>query len=154
MKINIQKTEQVEVSLPAYRRRDERTMYAILTDKKAVKVVLSEYGASIETFSTNIVLDYAYHVESQEVSEVEFSQHYNAALKFINNQFNSQPEPWKPKKGELCWFWNYGQDKTARLGRFDQMKVTEYVCLGFNGFEYCAPFTGSELPPNMQEVKP
>ena len=68
-----------------------------------------------------------------------------------------QPEAWKPKPGEWCWF---GSDQyrnsMAVLARFAQMGERGYMAKingGYSCYNYCAPFTG-ELPEHLKEVQP
>ena len=69
-----------------------------------------------------------------------------------------QPEAWKPKVGEWCWF---GKEKYKHsfltLARFICINehgqyAAEYMA-GIANYDFCAPFTG-ELPEHLKEVQP
>ena len=65
-----------------------------------------------------------------------------------------QPEAWKPKPGEWCWFWDKCNEKESAV--FRKFKHTiDYVYMDERGVNWqnCAPFTG-ELPPHLKEVQP
>ena len=67
-----------------------------------------------------------------------------------------QPEAWKPKPGEWCWFWDDAHSEVAFLKKFssyDTEKSYPYLTTTGIRYENCAPFTG-ELPPHLKEVKP
>ena len=67
-----------------------------------------------------------------------------------------QPEAWKPKPGEWCWFWEDNFDKCAVVGQFAGISDGEYNTIfgGYKwGYKHCAPFTG-ELPDHLKEVHP
>lgn len=56
-------------------------------------------------------------------------------------------ELWKPKNGELCWFWNYDSDNPV-LGKHDGIYLSGHHMidrLGVQVFRYSEPFTG-EIP--------
>ena len=62
-----------------------------------------------------------------------------------------QPEAWKPKPGEWCWFW----DDSTRIGVLDQFQYADsgrYYTSKVD-WQNCAPFTG-ELPEHLKEVQP
>jgi hypothetical protein len=56
-------------------------------------------------------------------------------------------EVWKPKKGEVCWFWDDGDyGHGPRVRRFEQNSGSMFVDMEENShWNFCAPFTG-ELP--------
>lgn len=62
-----------------------------------------------------------------------------------------QPEAWKPKPGDWCWFW----DDSTRIGVLDQFQYADsgrYYTSKVD-WQNCAPFTG-DLPPHLKEVQP
>lgn len=64
-----------------------------------------------------------------------------------------QPEPWKPKVGEWCWFWDNGY-RSAILNMFVSIEAGEqfpYMTKTGASYHNCAPFTG-ELPPHLKEA--
>lgn len=66
-----------------------------------------------------------------------------------------QPERWKPKPGEWCWFWD-NEYRCAVLNIFvgiEADKQFKYISKTGTSYENCAPFTG-ELPPHLKEVQP
>lgn len=67
-----------------------------------------------------------------------------------------QPEAWKPKPGEWCWFWDTGDRATAIVSKFasyDKEEPYPYLTAIDIRYESCALFTG-ELPPHLKEVQP
>lgn len=67
-----------------------------------------------------------------------------------------QPEAWKPKPGEWCWFWDDHDSDVAILNKFigyDLDKAYPYMTITGGVYHNCAPFTG-ELPPHLKEVQP
>ena len=65
---------------------------------------------------------------------------------------DNEPEEhkWKPKEGDLCWFWGTGlQSNPTRtnliVSRFDEMSGHEYTAINGLNYANCAPFEG-ELP--------
>ena len=67
--------------------------------------------------------------------------------------------PWKPKKGEYCWFWNKGTTLTVlelleivddgNRKYFAAMPNTTHSLGGY--YQYCEPFLG-KLPTKLQEA--
>lgn len=65
-----------------------------------------------------------------------------------------QPEPWKPKPGEWCWFWDQCDEKeSAVLRKFKHSSNYRYTDEKGVDWQNCAPFTG-ELPLHLKEMKP
>ena len=54
---------------------------------------------------------------------------------------------WKPKQGDLCWFWDVNNACSAC--RFDSMESGLYVDARKLRWIYCAPFEG-ELPKGVE----
>jgi len=71
----------------------------------------------------------------------------------IKNNPLPEPEEWKPKQGDLCWFWDYNVEG-ARVGYFKEMNEGYFVCKDAGDYGFCAPYIAGELPPNMKEVQP
>ena len=71
----------------------------------------------------------------------------------ISNLPAPQPEAWKPKPGEWCWFWNVGN--VVRLEQFAEFLTPSlrFKTKKSNWYDNCAQFTG-ELPPHLKEVQP
>lgn len=65
-----------------------------------------------------------------------------------------QPEAWKPKPGEWCWFWDNRDTSKFQpvLSQFKQMVDDMYQATLYK-WEQCAPFIG-ELPEHLKEVQP
>jgi hypothetical protein len=52
----------------------------------------------------------------------------------------TQCEPWKPKEGEYCWFWNDNQllnNGSPHFGQYGVLSYTEEF------YEHCEPFVGN-----------
>lgn len=67
-----------------------------------------------------------------------------------------QPEAWKPKPGEWCWFWDQGDSCVSFVSIFksyDADRIHPYMTAVNIRYQYCAPFTG-ELPLHLKEVQP
>jgi hypothetical protein len=52
---------------------------------------------------------------------------------------------WTPKKGDLCWFWDFKGIKSFAVSPFDHMNGEKFVSQGGQDWNFCAPFEG-ELP--------
>ena len=55
---------------------------------------------------------------------------------------------WKPKEGDLCWFWDRDKTTSLVLSRFNKMEGDVYMTIGM-GYLNCAPFEGS-LPKGVE----
>lgn len=67
-----------------------------------------------------------------------------------------QPEAWKPKPREWCWFWDNNHAGIAIVSNFVSYEKQEpypYLTAINIRYENCAPFTG-ELPEHLKEVQP
>ena len=67
-----------------------------------------------------------------------------------------QPEAWKPKPGEWCWFWDKGENCISVVSRFNSYDANKnYPYMTSTGAVYknCAPFPG-EMPEHLKEVQP
>lgn len=69
-----------------------------------------------------------------------------------NPYHNKNDEPWQPKEGEWCWFFEEGNPCCPMLKRFDRMDINGYPTpIGMvRGFKYCEPFIG-ELPSFLKD---
>ena len=65
-----------------------------------------------------------------------------------------QPEPWQPKPGEWCLFWD-NRDSYVVIEQFAEflMPSGNYKTKTGDWYINCAPFTG-ELPEHLKEVQP
>jgi hypothetical protein len=63
-----------------------------------------------------------------------------------------QPEAWKPRLLEWCWFWNDIGKMQPVLSKFIGIEDGQFRA-EFHKWCYCAPFTG-ELPEHIKEVQP
>ena len=90
------------------------------------------------------------------------SRHYRPIL-YPLEQYRSlicsiaepQPEAWRPKVGEWCWFWD-NPTHSARIGKFagyDENMGYPYLTSIGSRWMYCAQFIG-ELPEHLKEVEP
>lgn len=65
-----------------------------------------------------------------------------------------QPEAWKPKPGEWCWFWDQCDEKeSAVLRKFKHSSNYRYTDEKGVDWQNCTPFVG-ELPEHLKEVQP
>lgn len=81
------------------------------------------------------------------VEVIDLSQlHWEVTRQYDINSL----EPWQPKQGEWCWFWNE-YDDIPTLNRFLCMYSDDENGLP-NGFDFCEPFTG-QLPSFLKDDK-
>lgn len=106
------------------------------------KVVSVSFNSGIEEF---------YH-------DGTYMQHLRPTLyplsqyrEIIANLPAPQPEAWKPKPGDWCWF--YENPKYAIIDRFKEMNENLYRNISGYTYSNCAQFVG-ELPEHLKEVQP
>jgi len=116
-------------------------------------------GKVTEITDVNIYVDYGDCIRTYNSDGSYF--YYSRPILYPIDQYREiianlpapQPEPWKPKPGEWCWFWNVGH--VVRLEQFAELLTPSlrFKTKKGNWFDNCAPFTG-ELPEHLKEVQP
>ena len=56
---------------------------------------------------------------------------------------------WKPKAGDLCWFWQFENIRAWSVSEFDKMLGGKFLSKGGQDWNFCAPFEGS-LPKGVE----
>lgn len=119
-------------------------------------------GVILEMDSKNVCVRFDGGTEEFD-HDGQYMQHLRPTLypidqyrEIIANLPAPQPEAWKPKQGEWCWFWDDNTNGCAVLSMLKSYHAeSAYAFETAVGSRYknCAPFTG-ELPPHLKEVQP